>query len=81
MHSNANMQGQSPSPKYVEQARNKLGSQAADMISNAPKINTEGGAQGVTDFAPSMQAKQFKGKDAPMDIRGGTPACVATISR
>lgn len=70
------MQGQSPSPKYVEQAKKFAGQTAADKIADAPTINKEGGGVGRADFAPSQQPgvkAAGKANLAPKDIRDGAP--------
>ena len=69
------MQGQKPSSKYVEQAKQFTSDTAADKIADAPTINKKGGGVGRADFAPSQQPaikQAAKDDKTPMDVRGGT---------
>ena len=68
------LQGQKPSSKYVEQAKEVVGDSAAAKVADAPTINKKGGGVGRADFAPSQQpAIKAAGKAdlAPKDVRGG----------
>ena len=69
------LQGQKPSSKYVEQAKEFTSDTAAAKVADAPTINKKGGGVGRADFAPSQQpGVKAAGKAdlAPKDIRGGT---------
>lgn len=68
-------QGQTPSDKYVSQAREATGSDtAANMAATAPTINKKGGGVGRADFAPSQQLQGLRGEtQTPPDVRKGTP--------
>ena len=68
------IQGQKPSSKYVEQAKEFTSDAAASKIADAPTINKKGGGVGRADFAPSQQPgiKEAAEKNrSPTDIRGG----------
>ena len=76
------LQGQKPSSKYVEQAKQFTSDTAAAKVADAPTINKKGGGVGRADFAPSQQpGVKAAGKAdlAPKDIRGGTHTSLPQI--
>lgn len=67
------LQGQSPSDKYTQQAKQYAGSEAAEKIANSPDINVGGGSMGKGEYQAGNQAKAGRGSDTYKDIRDGTP--------